>query len=300
MKVVGSFNKISDKLKRTIPLLKPGEVAVFQMLNGIPNPDPDAAEKLRTPMLYGKTQVQTNFRIFDPFITDSAGQETGGYVDVGAVEVWDKENPVRFRLFVAGFGQHQFTGKFSLMGGTIADEELYEIFWLSNQREGNQFRDKSVAPLFKIINIAQEGKATISMVDKLRKALNLVGNIEEKEARMVWASLNQKHYSKIEELMPAMSEYAKNKPVDFLAAYDDPDKETKATIRAALDKGILDHDIATGDIVMGKEKLTQVDLTDDLLMTINSWLKSAQNGQQVLTLIKNKLKKAEKPEPELA
>ncbi len=292
MKVVGSFNKISEKLKKTIPVLKPGQVATFQMLNGVPNPDPDASEKIRNPMLFGKTQIPTNFRIFDPFLND----ENGGYVDVGAVEIWDKEHPVRFWMLVAGFGQHQFTGKFSLVGGNIKDEELYEVLWLSNHREGNEHRDKSVEPLFRLINTAQESKATITKVDILRRALNIVGSIKpesEAEAREVWASLNQKHYPIFGELMAAMSEYAKNKPDDFLAAYDNADKADKAIIRFALDEGILEYDIATGEVTHGKDKLTVVEMTDDLLTAINSWMKQAQNGQQVLGLIKNKLNKAE-------
>jgi hypothetical protein len=143
MKVVGSYNKISDKLKSEIPVLKPGEVKTFECLWGIPNPDPDPQEKIKNPKLYGKRNLATKFRIFDPYIKDDGGKEVGGYVDVVAAQSWDKGEPTE-RLFVPGFGQFQFSGKFALQGGKLEDMELFEILWLSHQREGNPHRDKTV------------------------------------------------------------------------------------------------------------------------------------------------------------
>jgi hypothetical protein len=297
MKVVGSFNKISDKLKKEIPILKPGETAVFQMLNGIPNPDPDSNEKIKNPMLFGKTQLQTGFRIFDPYLKDDEGKETGGYVDVGAVEIWNKDQPERFKMFVAGYGPHQFQGKFQLIGGKIEDQELFEVFWLSNEREGNPHRDKTVKPMFKIVNNVADGKATLTKVDKLREALNLVANMKEQDARIVWAALNKKNFKDIGELMPALSEYVKSNPEPFLEAYSDPDKKQKAVIKEAFDKSILEHDVMSGDITMGNEKLTNASVTEDLLTTFNAWVKSANNGEQVFGLIKKKLNKKAEIEP---
>jgi len=291
MKVVGSFNKISEKLQKEIPVLKPGETMTFQMLNGIPNPDPNHEEKIRNPMLFGKTQLLTNFRIFDPYL-----DEHGGYVDVGAVEIWDKENPVRFWTFIAGFGEHQFTGKFSLSGGNIKDQEIFDIFWLSDQREGNKHADPSVPKMFKLLNAGAETKATLSKVDNLRKALNLTANMQESDARTVWASLNRPNIKEKDALMGAISEYAKDNVDAFLAAYDDKDKDTKAMIREAFDKGLLEHDLGTSNVKMGKEILTNVGITADILGVVNEWFKTAQNGEQVKTLLKNQLTKKGKKE----
>ena len=81
MKSSKVFNNISEDLKNKIPKLKPGEVVTFQMLNGTPNPDPDPREQQKEPVIYGKRQLLTSFRIYD--------KGKGEYVDVGAVETWN-------------------------------------------------------------------------------------------------------------------------------------------------------------------------------------------------------------------
>jgi len=300
MKVVGDFNKISDKLKAEIPLLKPGQEMTFQLLHGVPNPDPDPTEKLKNPMLYGKRQLSTYFRIFDPYIKDAEGKETGGYVDVGAVKTWDKDQPETFVCFIPGFGKFQNTGKFSLMGGKSEDIELFEILWLSPQREGNPHADKTVQKMFKLINVAEATKSTLNKVDILRRALNLVANMKEEDARVVMASLNQKRYRNTDELMAALGELARNKPDSVLGAYDDPEKENKAALRSAFDDGLLEYNPITGDVKMDKGKLTNIPSSEDLLAVLNSWMKTADNGEQVLNLLKTKIKKAAKKEVALA
>lgn len=290
MKVVGNFNKISDKLKAEIPVLRPGEVKTFQCLHGVPNPDPDPTEKLKNPMLFGKRQLKTNFRIFDPYITDANGKEVGGYVDVGAVQTWNKDQPETFTCFIPGFGQHQNTGKFQLSASKVDEAELFEVLWLSPERKGNPHRDPTVQPMFELIDIAASTKSTLTKVDVLRKALNLSGNMDEKDARIVMASLNQKKYTEPSELMAAMSEFAKNKPEVFLAAYDDPQKENKAIMKSAMDEGILVHNIVTGQITMDKVNIAVATISDDVLSVLVSWVKTADNGKEVFELIKKKIK----------
>ena len=162
MKSTKTFNNISDKLRSEIPKLKPGERVLFQMLNGVPNPEPDEKERSKSPILYGKIQLQTNFRIYDPYQKDESGTEVGGFVDVGCVDTWLNGHPDRFKCFVPGSGEYtQFQGKFELVGGNVKDEELYEILWLSNQREGNPHRDISIEPMFKIVDLKADTRKTI-------------------------------------------------------------------------------------------------------------------------------------------
>jgi len=294
MKVVGDFNKISTKLKSEIPVLKPGETVTFQLLHGIPNPDPDPSEKLKNPMLYGKRQLDTYFRIFDPYQLDGSGKETGGYVDVGAVQTWNKDQPETFVCFIPGFGQFQNTGKFSLSGGKPADVELFETLWLSPQREGNPHRNKAVQPMYKVINVAEATKSTLNKVDILRRALNLVATMKEEDARIVMSSLNQKRYKEPSEMMAALGELARNNPDVVLGAYDDPEKENKASLRSALDEGLLEYNPITGDVKMDKGKLVNIPSSEDLLSALNAWMKTADNGEQVLGLLKTKIKKSKK------
>ncbi len=120
MKSSKLINNISDKLKSEIPRLKPGEVMVFQMLHGVPNTEPDERERAKSPILYGKQQVQTQQRIFDPYIEDTKGTVVGGYVNIGVVDAFSQQSPdmpEKFRCFVPGQegGFSSFQGKFQLI-----------------------------------------------------------------------------------------------------------------------------------------------------------------------------------------
>jgi hypothetical protein len=281
MKVVGSVNKISEELKKMLPKLEPGQIVTFQMLNGVQNPDPDQNERYKNPMLYGKTQLLTNFTILDP--------GTKEYVEVGAVETFSGETVTRYKSFVAGFGEHSFQGKFSLRGGNPEDEELYRVLFLSPEREGSMFQKDSEPAKFKILDYVAETKAKASKVDLLRKALVLVANISEEDAKVLWASLNQKSFGDSNSLMGALSEYAKDNYEAVLKAYDDPDKEMKATIREALDKGILVYDYPSSKVSHGKEELTKIDRLEDILIQTAGWFKNSTNGPTVFALVKSEL-----------
>lgn len=284
MKSSKVFNNISDKLKKEIPKLKPGETVLFQMLNGVPNGEPDLNERSKNPVLYGKRQVQTNFRIYDPYIKDEEGAEVGGYVDVGCVDAWNGEQPVRFRMFVPGMSEYsQFQGKFSLTGGNIKDEELFEILWLSHEREGNTHRDTSVEPLFRIVDTKTDSKQVVTKIDILRKALDIAKSISEKDSVEVMAALNQPTYQDKEVLKAKINELAKNQPEDFIKAYDSKDRGTIATIKKAIELGIIDHNFATGDVKIGDVTLTtlKVETLDGIVPAFASWVKTAKNGADV-------------------
>lgn len=301
MKSSKTFNNISAKLKSEIPRLKPGEVVVFQMLHGMPNPEPDEKERSKSPILYGKRQVQTNFRIYDPYqneIKDEDGKVIGydgGYVDVGVVEQWNGDTPIKFRTFVPGQGEYaQFQGKFQLTGGRIQDEELYEILWLSNEREGNPHRDTIVEPLFRIMSTKADNKATVTKVDRLLKAIGIAKEMTEDEASAVMASLNKPTYQDPQTLKAKLLELAKDNPDEFLKACDNPDKEINLIVKRAVESGTIIHDIATGDVKNGNLTLTQIRVTNinDFVPRFTEWLKSAANGKDVLDNLSRQVKSA--------
>lgn len=294
MKSSKTFNNISDELKATIPVLKPGETVVFQMLNGVPNPEPDEKERTKTPVLYGKRQVQTNFRIFDPFQKNSSGEKKGGYVDMGCVDQWDKDEPARFRFFVPGHGEFsQFQGKFSLTGGNIRDTELFECLYLSNEREGNPHRDPSIEPLFKMIDLRADSKASVGKVAILRKALELVKDMPEDKARQVMAALNQPSYQDKEVLMAKIGELASSKPDVLIQVYESKETPLKALVKEALDTNVISHDLASGKVTMAGVEIHQMKgVTGEAFITeMATWLDTAENGKNVLNNIKSRMKK---------
>jgi hypothetical protein len=298
MKSTKTFNNISDKLRSEIPKLKKGEKVVFQMLNGVPNPEPDDKERAKQgEILYGKRQIPTTFRIYDPYQKDSEGKEVGGYIEVGCVETWDRDQPVRFRTFIPGLSPGTtsgsfFQGKFSLMGGNIADEELFEILWLSNAREGNPHADAGTEKVFKILDLKAETTKTVSKFEQVKKALDLVKTITVDKARQVLAALNKPTYQDDELVMAAVKELAMSDYDSFLKAHNDPETEKKYQIKTALELGILTHDVATGDVKLGNAKIgvIGVEKMDDLPGAVVKWLESAQNGKDVMANILKQLK----------
>lgn len=292
MKSTKTFNNISSKLKAQIPKLKPKEVVTFQMLNGTPNPEPDEKERSKSPVLYGKIQVQTNFRIYDEHLTDEDGKEVGGYVDVGCVDSWVGDRPDKFRLLVPGMGEYtQFQGKFSLMGGNIKDEELYEILWLSPERQGSPCQDSSVATLFKMIDLKSESKSTFDKVGRLRKSLEIANNISEADARKVMAALNQPNYQDKEVLMAKIGELARDKYDLFIQTYESPETSLKAEMKEALDAGIISHDLRTGKVSIGDVLLTtlKIDNSTSFVTEFTKWINGAENGKDVLGNIRKQL-----------
>lgn len=286
MKSSKSFNNISPELLAKIPKLKPNEAVTFQMLNGSPNNDPDLAERQKDPVLYGKVQVLTQFRIYD--------EAAKGYVDIGCVDAWDGDKPVRFRTFVPGAGHYsRFQGKFELRGGNVRDEELFEILWLSPERQGSPCADSSVEIMFKILDQKAETTASVTKFDRLKKTIEIVDTITPAKAREVFAALNQPSYTDDEVVLAKIKDFAKSNVDTFLNTYESPDTEIKATVKNAFDAGVISHDPATGEVRLGKTVLTnlKVDNLENFTGVFTDWVKTAENGKDVLANLKKQLSK---------
>lgn len=303
MKSTKVINNISAKLKSEIPKLKPGETRVFQMLNGVPNPEPDEKEKSKSPVLYGKVQVATSFRVYDPYQTESKDEKgnivyDGGYVDVGLVEQWNGDQPVRFKMFIPGFGEYaQFQGKFQVMGGRIQDEELFEILWLSNQREGNPHRDVSTETLFKLLDVKADSKASVTKVDRLLEAIGIAKSMSVEDANAVLVAFNQPTYQDSDVLRAKILDFAKTNVEEFLTAAKNPDNKISLTLREAVESGLIIHDIVSGDVKMDKIILTNIRVStiNDFIPLFTQFIKSSANGKEVLENIKAKVESLKKP-----
>jgi hypothetical protein len=294
MKSSKVFNNISDKLKAQIPKLKPGQQVVFKMLNGVPNPEPDEKERSKDPVLYGKVQLQTNMRIYDPYQLDSEKKEVGGFVDVGCVDQWNGEQPVTFRFFVPGQGMYsRFQGKFSLAGGVAKDEELYEILWLSPERKGSPCADNSITPLFEIVDLKADSTAAVTKYERLKKALDIVATMKADKAAEIMAALNQPSFQDEAVLMAKVKELASNNPDSFITTFESKETPIRATVKAALADGVLSHDLMTGEVKMGGTLVSTMksESTDAFVAEFATWINTAQNGQDVLNNIKSRLEK---------
>lgn len=291
MKSTKSFNNISDELKAKIPKLKPGERVSFQMLNGVPNPEPDPKERAKQgEVLYGKVQIMTNFRIFD--------EGANGYVDVGCVDQWDGDKPVRFRRLIPGItGVHlhnlAFGGRFDLSGDKGSDVELFEVLFLSPEREGSPCRDNAYPVKFKIVDEKASARSTINRVDRLKKVLDILETMPEEEAREIMSALNQPKPQDKEVLMANLKNYAINNVEQFLNTYESKDTPLKATIKKAMDSGVLSYNLKTGDVSVGGAVVAMIKSAnaDGFIDAFLNWVNTAENGKDVLNNIKNQMTK---------
>lgn len=278
-----NLNNISEELQKQIPKLESGQEVVFQMLNGHNNNDNDRNERERYPILYGKTQIQTKLRIKDP--------GTGGIVDIGVPMRVENDIVTSYRPFLAGIDDGlSFKGKFSLIGGNIQDEEFYEIFWLSPEREGSPCADARIKPLFKIINHKEETQKTLGRLSILKKALLDIDTLTPEDIVNFGASQNWTE-TDLETLTGKIGEFAKSKPDQYLKIREDKDTVVKSTIRKALDRKIMTYDAITGNVLLGDSVIMTVnkDSKPDYLGAIARWINSAKNGQQVYDGVQKQL-----------
>ncbi len=150
MKVLGSFNNVTDKLKEElIKQVKPGEIVRFQLLHGSFDP------VLQREVFGAAKAIRLSDRIYDPYIKNSKGEEIGGYVDIGVPDIIREGRVERCKKYwvesiangIPGNGQFSFTG------GNVLQMEIYEFLCLANGNKNNPHRDKSTLPVYEIIDV---------------------------------------------------------------------------------------------------------------------------------------------------
>lgn len=294
MKVVGKFNKISEKLKKEIPSYKRGTVINFQMLNGKKNDDPDSNARQKTPFLYPATQIPTKDRIFDPYLEDEKGKEVGGYVDIVVDPVMDGERLLSHRFFMPGLEAPQFHGRFALTAGKIGDDELFEYLWLSNHNKDNPHRDESIEALYRVLDEAQESKKEAQSADVAFEAQMKVRELKEEDARKIASALNWPKLDK-DILMDNLKTYAHKEPKLFLSiANSDPKTlELRSLLKEAFDNQVLHFDAATGRLLNKNNLITVFEVNNhfELMESLISFLNSSNNGEEIIKSVRKQIKK---------
>lgn len=307
MKSSKTFNNISDKLRAKLAAakLKPGQSVVIQMMNGVPNPEPDEKERSKDPILYPKVQLLTKYRIYDDGQKDEGGNIVGGYVDVGLVDSWKGDEPIAFRCFVTGSNPSsakatmpsRFQGKFELRGGNVREEELYEILFLSPQRKGTPCPDDNVEQVFKFVDHKAEATQSVTRFNILEKAIKYCKEITAEKANQVMLAMRQPTFQDEAVLMAKVKDIARDKPEDFIKAYESADTPTISLIREALAANVLSYDLATGKVNMGAVEIATVKAGnyEEFPETFAAWMKTSDGGNELQTNISSQVKAAKNP-----
>lgn len=155
MKVVGSFNNVSEKLKRElIPTVRPGEIIRFQLLNG-------SFEPAIGRVGFGASRsIRLNDRILDPYqkeIKNEKGEVTGyesGYVDIGVPDVIKEGRVEKCKKYWVNSIANGIpgNGQFELVASNVDDMEIMEFLCLSNGNPNNPHRDTSKEPVYEKVD----------------------------------------------------------------------------------------------------------------------------------------------------
>jgi len=136
------INAISKEYLDSLRKLEEGETVYFQLLTGIPNNDPDLTERAKRPINYGHVQIPAMDTIKDPFSKQT--------VRIGVVEDYDVRTGEvsKYKCYVPNQHLPQNPGIFSLRGGNLDDEELFEYLQITNYNRDVPNRDGKKEALF--------------------------------------------------------------------------------------------------------------------------------------------------------
>jgi ribosomal protein S18 len=271
------YNNLSEKFLAKVPKLAVGETATF-ILDGI-RPDPINKGRFLIPT----KNVKPTDTVIDPtskqLVDIAAVRSVKANGEAVLMEIW----------FDAEAG-----GRFTLNGRNADDQMLYTYLMLCNYRSNNPDRDPSVEALFHLEDVKQMAKANLAKKDKERQAENLVFEMSDEDVKTTASSLGWAETKDIDVLRDSLSDYARSNADEFLKLSVSEQRDMKANVKRALDKGILKFDKTsfaykwgtTGDVIATVPRTTGMQHLDGFVGFVNT----SKNGRQIYDQIVDLLK----------
>jgi hypothetical protein len=232
LKAVGNYNKFPADFKRPTKL-KRGEVVTYKLVEDFRSPDlgskdPSRPEKFVYP---ASLKIPTTDTIL---VGDSV-------VDIGLVVKVDPETGDVDQLKPI-WVMNPHTGEFSFTGG-IADQEMqYEYCELCNYNGGREGRDESKKVFFKRVDVEADAKAKTKFFGLRLECMKYVENLTDGDTKKVAASLLLNENESPAVLKAKLYEEAEKDPAKFKKLVESPDLLRKATVKRAINKGVLKYD----------------------------------------------------------
>jgi hypothetical protein len=286
MKVFGDFNKLSPEAKP--PKLKKGQAVIFKLLKS-PD-DPDNPGKITYPIA---TRIKTMFRVLD--------KGTNEFVDVGLIKGLDKEkNPIP-----GAANYFDESGVKILVGGNVAQEELYEIMWLSPENASNPEReDTGIEPKYKMVDTVKDSNARIAKRSVRLEAMTYASGLTEAESRQLAAALGWDETAEPKVIQDMIEDFAEKKPQDFVDFVENKDQvKNRSLAKKAETLGILKYDHATKRMLWGasNQPIATLEVQDGKTYheAFADWLLTAKDGGKTLENIDSQIAKTikEKTKP---
>ena len=263
---------------KTPPMLKRDEVKVFQYLN-VKN-DKQNPGKVVMPSIH---MIPSIDRVYD--------KETDDYIDIasiGSIGIGGKPtmNTIQFTK--------KDKGLMALRGSKTGDREIYQYLMLSNFNASNPDRDKSVNPLFKLVEPKKDATDARKLRNLRRDAMNVAAELSAAEVREFAASLNKDEKRDISILRDELEVMAEKDPTSFMTLSKDKNKSIQATCKSAIDKKVIRFDKASSTFiwVATGETIVQVPRSSksSYLQGFTNFVLSNKNGELVYEEIVKLLK----------
>jgi len=292
MRVIGSFNAISDQLRTKIIPLGPNDVAEYQLLEKVTVTDPVTNKR---EVRYPHRQMYAKDSIFDPYLNDGGG----GMVDIGVpAQINTREKTVEL---CEKFEFERPRDGIILLSGKIAfHRELHEFFQISNILQDSllgDHRDSAVPVLIRYIDNKKEARKKNAEMKLKRDVFIYVSSMNDEDMRDFAAAMNWDEYKADQDILEAkISEFSDKEPKAFNDEVTSTLFKRKAAIKKALGVTItydpVNHAMkwanGAGTIASMERKAGENEVT-----AFAKWLATAGNGEKIF----NAITKKKQPEP---
>ena len=221
--------KILDYLEKRE--LKPKEVRKYRILKRSKNLDPN-----RRP---GDDWHYPSSMLFN--LKDKIKKPEGGILEIGIVTNYDittKEAKYKHFVHVPQKGDHGF---FFLSGDKLEDIENFPLIELSNRNLSNPFRDTGIIATYECVDEAKEGREKSVNRNYKKDSWNAIAGWDYDEMRIMGAAYNLNPLLEKDDLKNRLEEIAEKAPKEFYEQIDSEDSKIKATIKLAMDAGIISY-----------------------------------------------------------
>lgn len=222
MKVTKLYNRVpANLLEKT--KLKKGEKAVYKLANL--QKDPMNPERWAVPV---SVRVKPTDDIYD--------SETNEYYSIAAVKSVSAQDEHSFYDIFFTKGN---AGILELEGGRATDQEIHSFLFLSDYRANKEGRDATKEALYVLVDEKKKADEDRRVRNQMRDAMNAAAEMKPQEVRDFTAVLGRDDKRDLSILRDEVESYAQNHPKEFLETYNNKQNPMKATLKRALDKGVI-------------------------------------------------------------
>jgi hypothetical protein len=228
LKKVLHYNNVSKELLASVPKLQKGKPARFR--SSVIAPDSNNPRRFRGPSI---DNILTKDTIWDPH------QER--FVEIAYCDQTANNKGESFAVFKTITFRAPL-GEITCHAGVADEEYLYYFLMLSNQNSNKEDRDVTKPIKYYVVDEEKNAKEKRKERNKKLDALTKATSLSPDEIRDFIAATGGNDKDELEILREKVESWADSKPEEFLKLVSDVNANLKATVKRALDKGVITFD----------------------------------------------------------